>query len=46
MTEIQKLTGGSLPEAPATPGIKRYLAFEGEGCLVVRSHADPGTVSA
>ena len=46
MSKIQALRRDALPEAPSTPGIVRYLAFEGEGYLVVRSRADPGAISA
>jgi len=46
MSKIQVLRKDSLPEGPATPGIRRYLAFEGEGYLVIRSQADPGAISA
>lgn len=46
MSEIQAVRKDALPEAPATPGIRRYLAFEGDGFLVIRSCANPGAVSA
>jgi quercetin dioxygenase-like cupin family protein len=46
MSKIQALRKEDLREAPATPGITRYLAFEGEGYLVLRSRAEPGVVSA
>ncbi len=46
MSKIVGLRGDTLPEAPATPGITRYLAFEGEDHLVVRSNAAPGAVTA
>lgn len=46
MSKIQALRKEDLPEAPATPGITRYLAFDGEDYLVLRSRAEPGTVSA
>lgn len=46
MSKIQALRKDALSEAPATPGISRYLAFEGEGYLIVRSRADPGAISA
>lgn len=46
MSKIQALRGDSLPEAPATPGITRYLVFEGEDYLVVRSQAEPGAITA
>ncbi len=46
MKMIETMERGTLPEAPATPGIKRFLAFEGDGCVVVRSNTDPGSVSA
>lgn len=46
MSKIQAIRGDALPEAPATPGLVRYLAFEGEDHLVVRSRAEPGAVTA
>jgi quercetin dioxygenase-like cupin family protein len=46
MSKIQALRKEDLPEAPSTPGIKRYLAFEGEGYLVIRSRAETGAISA
>ena len=46
MPTIRAVRQGTLPEAPATPGISRYLAFEGDGYLIVRSRAEPGALSA
>jgi len=46
MLKIQSLRKEDLPEAVATPGITRYLAFEGENYPVLRSRAEPGVVSA
>lgn len=46
MSKIEALRKDALSEAPATPGINRYLAFEGEDHLVIRSRSEPGTVSA
>lgn len=46
MSKIRPLRKDTLPEAPATPGIRRYLAFEGKDYLVLRSHAEPGAISA
>lgn len=46
MSKIDALRGDALPQAAGTPGILRFLAFEGEGHVVIRSKADPGTVSA
>jgi quercetin dioxygenase-like cupin family protein len=46
MSKIEALRGDALPEAPSTPGIVRYLAFDGEGYLIVRSQANPGAISA
>lgn len=46
MSKIVAMRSHDLPEAPATPGIKRYLAFQAKDHLVIRSHADPGAVSA
>lgn len=46
MTSIDAIRKDSMPEAPATPGITRYMAFQGDDYLMVRSRAEPGTVSA
>ena len=46
MAKIEALRKEDLREAPATPGIKRYLAFEGDDYLILRSKANPGVVSA
>jgi len=46
MSKIEALRKDVLPEAPATPGITRYLAFEGEDYLILRSRAEPGAISA
>lgn len=46
MSNIEALRKEALPEAPSTPGITRYLAFEGEDYLILRSKAEPGAVSA
>jgi len=46
MSNITALRHNDLPEAPATPGISRFLAFEGDGFLILHSHAEPGTISA
>jgi quercetin dioxygenase-like cupin family protein len=46
MSKIQALRKEELPEAPSTPGIKRFLAFEGDGYLIIRSRAEPGAISA
>lgn len=46
MSKIEALRKDALPEAPATPGITRYLAFEGDDYLVLRSCAEPGAISA
>jgi quercetin dioxygenase-like cupin family protein len=46
MAKIEALRKDELSEAPATPGISRYLAFEGDDCLIIRSRSEPGTVSA
>jgi quercetin dioxygenase-like cupin family protein len=45
MSGIQTLRTDALSETPSTPGIKRNLAFNGEGYLVVRARSDPGVVS-
>lgn len=45
MAKLQALHSDSLPEASATPGITRYLAFEGEGYRILRSRTEPGVVS-
>jgi quercetin dioxygenase-like cupin family protein len=46
MSKIRAVRKDTLQEGPAAPGIRRYLAFEGEGYLVLRSRADPGAISA
>lgn len=46
MSEIHALRGDALAEAPSTPGIQRYLAFEGRDHLVLRSRAKPGAISS
>lgn len=46
MSKITALRHNDLSEAPATPGIRRFLAFEGDGFLIVHSHAEPGAISA
>ena len=46
MSKIEARRDGALPEAPATPGITRWKAFDGEGYLIVRSKAEPGAVTA
>jgi hypothetical protein len=46
MSKIQALRKDALPEAPATPGIRRQLAFQGEDSLILRSQAEQGSVSA
>lgn len=46
MSKIQALRRDALTQAPSTPGITRYLAFEGEDHLVIRSRAEPGAISS
>jgi quercetin dioxygenase-like cupin family protein len=46
MARITAVRGDTLPEAPATPGIIRYMAFQREGRVVVRSRSAPGAISA
>lgn len=45
MSKIQALKRDALPEASASPGILRHLAFKGDSYLVLRARSDPGTVS-
>jgi quercetin dioxygenase-like cupin family protein len=45
MSKLQALYFDALPETSATPGITRYLAFEGEGYRILRSRTDPGVIS-
>jgi quercetin dioxygenase-like cupin family protein len=45
MSKLQALYSDALPESAATPGITRYLAFEGEGYRILRSRTDPGVIS-
>jgi quercetin dioxygenase-like cupin family protein len=45
MPKIQGLRASALSETPSSPGITRHLAFQGEGCLVLRSRIGPGVSS-
>lgn len=45
MAKLQELHKDALLETLATPGIARHLAFEGEGCRVLRARSDPGATS-
>ena len=45
MSKLESLTPEALASGPSSPGITRGLAFEGEGCRVLRSRAAPGTTS-
>lgn len=45
MSKIEALPAESLSETPSTPGLTRHLAFKDENHLVIRSRAEPGTVS-
>src|SRR5574341_1054843 len=45
MAKIEGRAKDALSGAPGSPGITRHTAFQGEGYLVVRSRANPGTVS-
>ena len=46
MSTIQAVRKDAMPEAPATPGLSRYLAFEEKDHLVLRSRAEPGAITA
>ena len=45
MAKIEGVAKDTLSGGPGSPGITRHTAFQGEGYLVVRSRANPGTVS-
>jgi uncharacterized RmlC-like cupin family protein len=45
MAKVQVVHKDALPTASASPGIVRNLAFNGDGCVVLRSRADPGAAS-
>jgi quercetin dioxygenase-like cupin family protein len=45
MSRVQVLRKEALPEGASSPGIVRHRAFEGDGLVVLRSRAEPGTVS-
>ena len=45
MSTIQVLQKDALAEGASSPGITRNRAFEGKSVQVLRSRADPGTVS-
>lgn len=42
---IRSLQKGDLPEAAASTGITRHLAFRGEGFVIVHSRVEPGVIS-
>lgn len=45
MPKLQALPKDALSEGQSSPGIKRHLAFQGDGFKVVRSHGQPGAIS-
>lgn len=45
MSKLEALSAESLTETPSTPGLTRHLAFKDENHMVIRSRAEPGTVS-
>lgn len=46
MAKIVAVRKDALSEAPATPGLTRWLAFQGVDYVMVRSRAEPGAVTA
>ena len=45
MSKLEALPKDQLSSTPSTPGLTRYLAFKDENHMVIRSVAEPGTVS-
>jgi quercetin dioxygenase-like cupin family protein len=45
MPKIKAMPKNTLSQGQSSPGITRHLAFKGDGFQVVRSKAEPGTVS-
>jgi quercetin dioxygenase-like cupin family protein len=45
MSTIKALQSDALAATPASPGVTRQIAFQGNGCVVLRSRGAPGTVS-
>ena len=45
MDGFMALRKDDLPEGPASPGIKRHVAFKGDELTVLRSRVDPNTMS-
>lgn len=45
MSTIEALPADALSNTPSTPGITRHLAFKDDEHMVIRSRAEPGTVS-
>ena len=45
MSKIQALKSEALSESSASPGITRHMAFRDEDSIVLRSQAEPGTIS-
>lgn len=45
IAKLQALQTDALSEALATPGITRQLAFDGDGCRILRARSDPRVVS-
>ena len=46
MSEARVLGPEDLVSGPATPGMQRLIAFEGEGRWIGRSRVEPGVVSS
>jgi uncharacterized RmlC-like cupin family protein len=45
MAKVEALLKSDLAEAAGSPGIRRHLAFEGQGFKVIRAIVAPGTIS-
>jgi quercetin dioxygenase-like cupin family protein len=45
MSKLEALSAESLTETPSTPGIIRHRAFKADNHLVLRSRAEPDTIS-
>jgi quercetin dioxygenase-like cupin family protein len=45
MSVLQVMTPDTLPEASASPGISRHMAFKADDSVVLRSQSEPGVVS-
>lgn len=45
MSNIEALPANALSETPSTPGLTRHLAFKDDNIMVIRSRAEPRTIS-